>query len=930
MGFLDRFERFLDDVVLLSDDLRADLDAADAALDAGAPQDAERLFLRVLAERPTLARAAVGLAHARHGLRDREGTLRALEEARELIPEDGEVALWTARLALELGDTKLAMTASRAAARAFASGGGERLADACASLAWAEWRGGRPDRAARELRKALSIRPGDRQLRVALVEALVDAGEVAPARGAARGLNPRGLDPARQLRAGRALARIGANAEARAFLEAAAAGGEHAALLPLALGALDHDLEGAERLAREAVSKGVGGDALAALAEVLTRGERFSEAAEAYAAAAAASQDAELWRLALRAVSVTDVPSLSSFADALEKITPEDPAARAARAWVALARHQPLPPLGDHAEPREHLAHVADLLQRGEPDAARAALDRYDASRSGSDDGTAFDADAERARGLREQTLRELWLADGEVDLAAAIDAVARFAADHQLGEVERRALQLRDELDRPLLLAVLGEFNAGKSTLINAFIGADVAPTGIVPTTATLNVLRGGSERRVRLVFADGHTREGDYDALAGMLEDAEALGSEAGGAASVDRVEIVLPSEMLERVWILDAPGTNALDEAHERLAREAARRADAVLWIFDAAQAGKATETRMLDALRGQGRMIVPILNKEDRLKPGERERVSAVVAESFGALPIPLSARRALKARLAEDEEALHASGFPSFLEQLEQRIFSRARELKQAACAGRLSESLKVALSREADGAAARHAERASLEARREALGKIGEDLAIAAADATRHFEREVDEAIEAAAEEVLAFVRPRGNRFAKHGVDPEDRAFLEDVLERRIRQAIDHCERRLVATVRGALMGAVLSPSELGAHIRAAVRPPLSAFLGYQRGLLEGGALRRFFEETLPTTELAKGPLAAALGSSRASAVEELRPALEQAMLELQREADARLGAALAQQRSAEARRAGQVVAPMHALRDVLREIALR
>ncbi|PWG74135.1 hypothetical protein DF186_19460, partial [Enterococcus hirae] len=78
----------------------------------------------------------------------------------------------------------MAASARRAAARSFASEGGGRLADACATLAWAEWKNGRPDRAARELRKALALRPTD-ALRLALVEALVDAGELAPARSAA-------------------------------------------------------------------------------------------------------------------------------------------------------------------------------------------------------------------------------------------------------------------------------------------------------------------------------------------------------------------------------------------------------------------------------------------------------------------------------------------------------------------------------------------------------------------------------------------------------------------------------------------------------------------------------------------------------------------------------------------------------------------------
>jgi ribosome biogenesis GTPase A len=36
--------------------------------------------------------------------------------------------------------------------------------------------------------------------------------------------------------------------------------------------------------------------------------------------------------------------------------------------------------------------------------------------------------------------------------------------------------------------LVVLGEFNHGKSTFVNALLGADILPTGITPTTASIN----------------------------------------------------------------------------------------------------------------------------------------------------------------------------------------------------------------------------------------------------------------------------------------------------------------------------------------------------------------------------------------------------------------------------------------------------------
>ena len=64
------------------------------------------------------------------------------------------------------------------------------------------------------------------------------------------------------------------------------------------------------------------------------------------------------------------------------------------------------------------------------------------------------------------------------------------------------------EALDRPLLVAVMGEFNAGKSSFVNALCGADVAPTGVTPTTATVNVLRYGAEPAARVVGHDGGTR--------------------------------------------------------------------------------------------------------------------------------------------------------------------------------------------------------------------------------------------------------------------------------------------------------------------------------------------------------------------------------------------------------------------------------------
>jgi len=942
MSLLERVSRFIDDVLLLPDELRMRLEDAEDALEAGEHQRAERLFDDVLAERPTLARAAVGLCQAREGLGDLTGARAAISVARELEPDDAEVALLAARLALRDGDLEDAVRSARDAQRGFGPEQRDALREACVIHARAERRRSRPDRAARELRKALAAAGSDVALRVELVETLVEANRLAGARAAASGLDPREVDDSSAVRLGLALHRAGADSLAMPWLERGAETGSDTALLLLGQRALAAGrIDEAEQRVRRAVSRGGGPNALATLADVLIAQGRTAEAAEALATAAGVREGEarlDLLRGATR-VSPVDAPEeLVRHADELDRqagaagAPVPDPAAVAARAWAMIARgdagaaREAVLAAPESGEARLLLARARLAVSEGRARDALEALDRWPASAAAT---RGASVDRSLAESLRRDALRALWRGPSEeVDLAAAIDAVARFATEHELTEVARRAAALRDELDRPLLLAILGEFNAGKSTFINAFVGADVAPTGILPTTATLNLLRGGAERKVRVVRGDGTTREGEYEELERLLEEAKQ--------ASVDHVEIVLPAETLERVWILDTPGTNALDPAHEELAREAARRADAALWVFDAGQAGKGTEGKMLGALVASRRVVIPVLNKLDRLNESQLADVRRVLGQELPQAGLTgevsaISAKQALKARVNDDEEAFAASGFGDLLSRLEESIFSRARGLKRAACAGRLLETLDTALAAEDRAARDFDARIAELDAAQRPLLDAMPRLTDAVDEAVAHLDAERDRALEAGAREVLAFVQPRRSRFARHGAHREDRAFLADVLDRRLTAAVDAAATRLLAKARGTVVasarGLGLEPVVLEARVRAALAPPLAAHVGYQRGLLAGGALRRFFDEVLPRATLEREALVEALGPAGADPRVELRPALLDALGELVGGLDREREEARAREVRRHEEATATIYGPLRALRGVLAEL---
>ncbi|MCZ7686294.1 MAG: tetratricopeptide repeat protein [Sandaracinaceae bacterium] len=159
MSLLDRAARFIDDVLLLPDDVRDTLEQAEHALEQGVPEHAEPLFREVLAERPSLLRARQGLALALEARGDVAGARAILAVSRQLDPDEPEVALLSARLALAANDLDAAVGEARDAARRLAQSGGASFAEACLIQARAEVRRGRPDRAARELRKAIAAQP---------------------------------------------------------------------------------------------------------------------------------------------------------------------------------------------------------------------------------------------------------------------------------------------------------------------------------------------------------------------------------------------------------------------------------------------------------------------------------------------------------------------------------------------------------------------------------------------------------------------------------------------------------------------------------------------------------------------------------------------------------------------------------------------------
>jgi hypothetical protein len=155
------------------------------------------------------------------------------------------------------------------------------------------------------------------------------------------------------------------------------------------------------------------------------------------------------------------------------------------------------------------------------------------------------------------------------------------------------RLAKLVTEMDELFLLVVAGEYNAGKSTFINALLGDEVFAMGDLPTTREISILRHGKSGPPQ---AQGeHTLVYHY------------------------------PLEVLRDLEMVDTPGTNSMERMEEEITRGFVPRADLVLFVTTLLQPLTASEMNFLTHISEWGKII---LHREWRGPPNTDEQIDRV--------------------------------------------------------------------------------------------------------------------------------------------------------------------------------------------------------------------------------------------------------------------------------------------------------------
>ena len=292
-------------------------------------------------------------------------------------------------------------------------------------------------------------------------------------------------------------------------------------------------------------------------------------------------------------------------------------------------------------------------------------------------------------------------------ELETGLAGLLKLGAEMQRSAEELDTMQalLRD-INEPLLFVVVGEVKSGKSSLINALFGQELAKVDVLPTTDRIYIFRHGAEEK--------------------SIEISTRL------------TERYLPIPFLRDFNVVDTPGTNTMVSEHQMVAEEFMPRADIVLFVFSVANPWTQSNWEFLNFLQATWlKNVIFVLQQIDLRESTEIDviyrHLQDTAMRKLGFVPpiFAVSARKALLARTSglDTERLWRESAFASLEEQINLIVTessSRMLKLRSTFQAGRvmlneLSRQIDVVLESISRDEAVLNRVTALVESRREQM-----------------------------------------------------------------------------------------------------------------------------------------------------------------------------------------------------------------
>jgi len=202
-----------------------------------------------------------------------------------------------------------------------------------------------------------------------------------------------------------------------------------------------------------------------------------------------------------------------------------------------------------------------------------------------------------------------------------------------------RLLAELQTRLSKGRLhFAVLGQFNRGKSTFINALLRIKALPTSVLPLTSVPTLIEYGAEAACRVRFLDGR-EDAVVTAASGKMEAAlrqyVAEASNPKNRLGVRDATLTCASDLLANGTVLiDTPGFGSTHLHNTQTTLDLLVECDAALFLLSADPPMTQTEMEFLRQVKERIPKLYFILNKVDLLSAPELQEVEGFIRGIIG--------------------------------------------------------------------------------------------------------------------------------------------------------------------------------------------------------------------------------------------------------------------------------------------------------
>ncbi|OPY10885.1 MAG: Isoniazid-induced protein IniA [Syntrophus sp. PtaU1.Bin005] len=177
---------------------------------------------------------------------------------------------------------------------------------------------------------------------------------------------------------------------------------------------------------------------------------------------------------------------------------------------------------------------------------------------------------------------------------------------------------------NRPIDVAILGQFKAGKSSFLNSILGKAVLPVGAIPVTTAITRLQYGEKERVQVRHFDGSVTEVTLSDLPDYTSEAKNPNNQR----NVEVVDIELPSlKPYAGLRLVDTPGLGSVFAYHKSTSENWLPEVGAALMAVSSDRPLSENDLELIRELTQYTPNILLLLTKTDLLSTEQQDEVIA---------------------------------------------------------------------------------------------------------------------------------------------------------------------------------------------------------------------------------------------------------------------------------------------------------------